>query len=290
MERLDERLRELQHEQIETRNQSIKTDNALTTLAGEIRTITRRQDAYERRLYINSAAAYALFALLSFAGLFAFFRASAQRAAVDHELVDAEKAQLLSNIDDLEDELARRREAEREAYDFYELLASGRRGEVVERFPSVQGRLVDRATIELFRREVESMRVDLARESYEVGTQHFEDERYQETRDALTRSLGYVEVAPYSPDLYFRLGEALYELDDHAGALRYLSLAAEYGELPRQQALRAAFHRAESLRRLERFPEALEAYQLFIRRFDGHYWVGTARARAEAIEDRLAEP
>lgn len=290
MERLDERLRELQQEQIETRNQSIKTDNSLKNLASEIRQITRRQDAYERRLYINSAAAYALFALLSFAGLFLFFRASAQRAAVDQELVAVEQERLAERIATLEGELERRREAEREAYDFYELLASGRRGEVVERFPTVQGRLVDRATIELFRREVERMRHELARESYEAGTQHYEDERYQEARDALTRSLGYVEVAAYTPDLYYRLGESLFELDDDAGALRYLSLALDSNELTRQQALRATFHRADALRSLERYPEALEGYQHFARRFDGHYWAATARARAEAIEDRLAEP
>ncbi len=285
-DRMDELLRELHGEQIGTRNQTIKTDNALRNLGSEIKTIARRQEAYERRLSLNSGVAYALFAVLTFMGLLFFFRASLARQELDQALVQQERETLETRIASLETDLERRRESERSAYEFYELLASGRRDEVIERFPAVQGRLLDRATIELFRREVDRMRHDLARETYEHGVHHYENELWQDARDAFTRSQAYVDATPYSPDLHMRLGESLYQLNDDSGAIRFFDLALASDELTRQQEIIATFHRAESLRRLDRGTEAAEAYRRFARRFDGHYWARTARQRAETLEER----
>lgn len=288
MDRVEELLRNLEQEVIEARNQTIKTDNSLRNLVGDIKAISRRQEAYESRLTLNSIGAYVLFALLTFAGLLLFFKASVARAQLDRELVAQQQTELESRIADLEAEKERRREAETQAYEFYELLVSGRRDEVVERFPSVQGRLVDRATIELFRREVDRIRHDLASESYELGTQRYENGQWQEARDALLRSIAFVEVAPYSPDLNFRLGQSLFELDDFAGAVRYYDLAIAANTLGRNDQIVATFRRAEALRRLERFADAIEGYRLFLRRFDGHSWAPAARERIASIERRLA--
>ena len=290
MDRVDDLLRELHTEIIETRTQAIKTDNAVRNLGGELKAIARRQEAYERRLTVNSSVAYVLFAVLSFLGLLLFFRASIARTELDEALVAQETEALEGEIGALAADLERRRESERAAYDFYELLASGRRDEVVERFPTVQGRLLDRATIELFRREVDRIRLELASETYQAGMQHFENEQWQDARDALTRSQAYVDTTAYAADLHYRLGESLYQLGDDAGAVRYFDLALPTGELTRQQQIVAAFHRAESLRRLDRAPEAAEAYRSFARRFDSHYWAATARARASALEERLETP
>lgn len=287
MDRVEELLRELHQEQLETRAQVIRTDNAVKNLGGEIRTISRKQEQYERRIVINSVGSYALFALLAFAGLFLFFRASIARTGVDESLVEQERITFEERLSTLEAELERRRASEREAYDFYELLASGRRNEVVERFPTVQGRLIDRATIELFRREVDRIRHDLARENYDLGTQGYDNEQWQEARDAFTRSQAYVELTPYSADLHYRLGESLYQLNDDAGAIRYFDLALATGDLSRPQQLVGYFHRAESLRRVERYQEAIDAYRAFARRFDDHYWAPTARSRVTSIERRL---
>lgn len=279
--------RQLEHELIETRNVTIKTDNSLRNLASDIKTIARRQEAYERRMLINSAAAYLLFAALSFAGLLVFFRASIERAELDHDLAEQRRSELQQQVADLEGEIERRQQSEREAYEFYELLVSGRRDEVVERWPTIQGRLLDRATIELFRREVDAIRHDLADEAWEVGQTHFGAERWEEARDAFTRSVAYVEIAPYTPDLHFMLAEALYQLDDYVPAVRYYDLAIGADEMTRNEAVLALFHRAESLQRTDREAEALEAYRLFVRRYDSHYWASTARQRIERLAERV---
>lgn len=287
MERVDELFRDLEQEVIETRNQTIKTDNSLRNLAGDIKAIAKRQEAYEGRIVVNSVAAYVIFAALAFLGLFLFFKASISRAQLDRELVTQQQVAQEDRVGELEAEMERRREAENEAYEFFELLASGRRDEVVERFPTVQGRLIDRATIELFRREVDRIRHELAAEAFALGQQHFENERWQEARDILTRSMGYVELAHYSPELHYMLAESLFELDDYAGAIRYYDLAIEADALGRTPSIIATFHRAEALRRVDRYHEAVEAYRYFLRRYETHSWAGAARDRIASVQRHL---
>jgi TolA-binding protein len=288
VERLEEVLREVHREVIETRGATIKTDNAVRNLAGELKQIATRQDGYERRATVNSVAAYILFAVVAFAGLLLFFRAALSRAELDHQLVDQQRTALETRMADLESELERRRESERAAYEFYELLMSGRGVDVVERWSVVQGRLTDRATIELFRLEVDRLRHQLAREAYELGLQNARNQLWEVARDSFTRSISYVDVAPYSPSLYFHLGEALYNLDDYASAIRYYDLTIADGSMDRPQAILAYFHRAECLQRTDRTLEAIEAYRLFARRYDDHHWAGTARSRIERLEERAA--
>lgn len=288
MDRLDERLRELETEVIETRNVTIKSDNSLRNLSTEIRQIIRRQELWERRTLVNSAVAYILFAALSFGGLWFFFQASASRNAVDQALVDAGRRGLETRIQELEAELERRRQSEREAYDFVTLLVSGREDEVVERWPAVQGRLVDRATIELFRREVDRIRHHVAREAYESGRALMARDAWEPARDAFTRSLAWVDRAPYTVELHAQLGLALFQLADYAGAVRYIDEAIDGGTLARADLILVMFRRAEALTRLEREQEGMDAYRAFVRRFPEHSWANTARSRIQRYEQRVS--
>jgi tetratricopeptide (TPR) repeat protein len=279
MDRLDELLTNLNREVIEARNATIKAENSLKNLAGDIRQVSRRHEHLERRIWIGSIGAYVLFATLSFAGALLFFRAALGTRGLERELVARDTAELQTRVEALENELERVRTSEREAWTFYELLASDRRTEVLERWPNVQGRLVDRTTIELFRREIEGLRHDLAREAFDVGLRAARAEQWTDARDAFARSVAYVETAPYSPTLHFHLAEALYHLAEHSAATRYYDLAIESGVLTRQESILALFHRAEALQRAGREAEAVEAYRAFERRFGDHYWAATARDR-----------
>ncbi len=287
MDRIDEIVRELNQELIETRNLTIKTDNSVRNLAGDVKQIIRAQESFERRMVLNSVGAYVLFAVLSFAGLFLVFRASSTRARVDKQLYEERESAFVLRVEELEADLDRRRTAEGEAYDFYELLVAGHREEVVERFAEVQGQIVDRATIELFRREVDRIRQELGSEAYTLGMQKMADSRWQEARDAFQRSIAYIEFASFSPQLHFSLAECLFNLDDHIGAVRYYNAAIESGNLGRADQVLAYFHRAEALQETGRMREALEAYRVFSNRFSNHPWSASADARAARILMRL---
>lgn len=288
MERLEEVLRELNQEMIETRNLTIKTDNSIRNLAGEIRELSKEQDNFKRRTVVNSVAAYVLFALLSFGGLFLFFRASMSQKSAEKQLAAESGRSLEGRVVSLEEELERRQAAERTAYEFYQLLANGSKQEVVERFPEVQGSLIDRATVELFRREVDRIRQELANEAYSEGTRAFDDERWEQARDSLLSSLSYQEFAPYTPELHYQLGESLFRIEDHAAAARYFNLAIESNQLARDREAIAYYHRAESLRNLGRDREALGAFRAFVQHFPSHPWRSAADARASMLANRVS--
>ena len=287
MDRIDARLRELQQEQIETRNLTIKSDHAVRTLAGEIRELTRMQEEFQRRTVWSSAAAYVLFTVLLGGGLFLFFQATSNRDRLDDAFVEEQMSQLEGRIRELEDQLERRKEAEQEAWSFFELLEQGAREEVVERFPNLQGRLMDRASVELFRREVERFRQQLAADAWAEGMSAYHANRWADARDAFQRSRNYSEFTSYTAQLNYYLGDALFQLGDFTGAVRYYNVALASGDLTRDVEPLAIYRLGEALRSLGRDREAMDAYTTFIQRFPNHPWKSASETRAAALRGRL---
>lgn len=287
MDRIDARLRELNQELIETRNLTIKTDHAVRNLAGDMRELTRMQETFQKRTLWSSGTAYVLFTVLAVGGLFLFFRAATSSSSADEQVVQDQFRQFERRIEELEQEVERRRDSEKEAWGFYELLERGSSEEVVERFPSVQSRLVDRASIELFRREVDRIRQQLATDAFAEGMRAYSASRWQDARESFQRSLNYREFAPYTPELNYHLGDALFHLNDHATAVRYYNTAIASGELSRDLEPLATYRLGESLRAMGRDREALEVYKSFQQRFPSHPWKSAAETRASALSQRL---
>src|SRR5262249_61825553 len=69
MHEIDEELREIKREIIESRGLVIKTNNLTNALSADIKSIAKRQQTYERRLSWNSATAYIVFVVVVFAAL-----------------------------------------------------------------------------------------------------------------------------------------------------------------------------------------------------------------------------
>src|SRR5947209_15772273 len=59
---------EIRREVIESRNLVIKTDNLLKNLHAEVKMVGKRQEDFQKRQFLSSAVAYALFAAIAIAG------------------------------------------------------------------------------------------------------------------------------------------------------------------------------------------------------------------------------
>lgn len=289
MDRIDLRLRELQQELIETRNLTIKTDHAVRSLAGEMRELTRSQEAVQKRTVWSSATAYILFTVLAVGGLFLFFRVSTARAKAETQLVQEQVTQFETRIDELQQELELRNKAEKEAWGFYELLQSGSDEEIVERFAKTKSRIVDRTSIELFQGEVDRRRQSLAADAYAEGMRAYSSKSWAEARSSFERALNYQEFAPYTPELNYYLADALFQLNEHTGASRRYNIAIASGELSSDLQSRGTYRLGESLRALGRDREALEVYKSFIQHFSSHSWRASAERRVESLERKLTD-
>src|SRR5215210_7732235 len=159
---VDEELREIKREIIESRGLVIKTNNLTNALSADIRSIAKRQQTYERRITWNSATSYVVFVLVVFAAL-----KLAMDARIDQLKGDGEHRQ--KEIARLNDELtrAREREKERETADergakLYELIRQGKRNDLIAQWESVKGQPFTKAEAAIFADAVERARNELA--------------------------------------------------------------------------------------------------------------------------------
>src|SRR6516164_9872270 len=120
---VDEELREIKREIIESRGLVIKTNNLTNALSADIKSIAKRQQTYERRISWNSAVAYVVFVVVVFAAL-----KLAWDARVDQ---------------------------------FYELVKQGKRVDLVEQWEAMKKEPLSKAEMAMFSDAVERARNDL---------------------------------------------------------------------------------------------------------------------------------
>ena len=75
MRDVDDEVRQIKKEIVESRGLIIKTNNLVNALGADIKSIAKRQAGYERRLNWNSGVAIAVIGVISFAGLKLYFDA-----------------------------------------------------------------------------------------------------------------------------------------------------------------------------------------------------------------------
>ena len=127
-------LEEIKREIVESRSLTIKTNNLVNALSADLKSIAKRQQSYERRIFFNSATAYVVTVAVMF-----FALKLAWDARVD--AVRAETRDQRQKLQQLQDELkdvqgreeARARTANR-AGAFYALVTQNKRKEIVEQF------------------------------------------------------------------------------------------------------------------------------------------------------------
>lgn len=281
MREVDEEIREIKKEIIESRGLIIKTNNLTNALAADIKSIAKRQAGYERRFNWNSWIAYVLFATLSFVGL---------KLASDARIreIEGESADLTAQVRELRGELAeetrraeRRARAEAAGASFYRLVRERRRTEAVERWPEVRREQLSRAEAAFFRDTVDSFQLDLSIEAYQNGLDLMRTGRYAEAAEAFQEAIRLREDASHIPAVKFELARALRQLDRHAEA-RVLAQQIVEQTIDRDLQDDALLLYARCSEDLNDIDEARSALRTFLRR-----WPRAAESRS--VRQHLAE-
>ena len=226
MRDVDDEVRQIKKEIVESRGLIIKTNNLVNALGADIKSITKRQAGYERRLNLNSWVAIAVIGVLSFAGLKLYF--DAQTAGLRADRAEAEEA-AESLTRDLEDEVQRssdRGVAAGKAAQYYELIRERKRAEVVRQYPAMSKEALSPAEAAMFRDVEQQFRQELSLEAYQKGLALAAAKKPE---DAIRRFEEAIELNPtgaYVPATKLNLALVLRKEKRPAEALTYAEQVA----------------------------------------------------------------
>lgn len=224
---VDEELREIKREIIESRGLVIKTNNLTNALSADIKSIAKRQQTYERRLSWNSATAYIVFVVVVFAALKLAWdarvdqiKAETDQRALDNDRLRKEQREVQRRDED-------RARAESRASQFYELVRASKRVEIVEQWEQLKKEPLTKAEAGMFADAVDRARNELAAQLYQQGVEKVRVQRWQEAASAFEESLRYKEDSAIAPSVRLGLANAYRHLSRQRDAIPILAALAE---------------------------------------------------------------
>src|SRR5258708_33042505 len=223
MHEVDDELRDIKREIIESRGLVIKTNNLTNALSADIKSIAKRQQGYERRLAWNSATAYVVFVVVVFAAL--KFAVDARVDAIDatSKHLRDENARMKQDLDDARQREAQRQAAELEAAKFYDLVKQGKRVDLIKGWDAMKGKPLTKAESQFLADAVDKARAEQSAAAYQQGLESARLQRWQEAAAAFEDSIKYQDTGPVSTPAKLALAAAYRKLrrqKDCIGVLR----------------------------------------------------------------------
>jgi TolA-binding protein len=271
MHEVDDELREIKREIIESRGLVIRTNNLTNALSADIKSIAKRQQGYERRLAWNSATAYVVFVVVVFAALKYMVDARVEAIEATGKHLRDESARMKQELDELKQREADRHAAELEAAKFYNLVREGKRVDIVKGWDAVKSKPLTKAESQLFADAVDKARVEQATLLYLQGLESSHLQRWQEAAGAFEEALHYDDAGAVAPQTKLELSGAYRKLHRQKDAIALLMQLAEPGvdkEVQDDALEQLAWCQTE----IESYNDAKNTWRTLLRRFpDSHF-------------------
>ncbi|HSQ65411.1 MAG TPA: tetratricopeptide repeat protein [Polyangiaceae bacterium] len=283
MHEVDDELRDIKREIIESRGLVIKTNNLTNALSADIKSIAKRQGIYERRLSWNSATAYIVFVLVVFVALKFAWDARVDAIRAETEQKTSENDRLRKEARETEKRDEDRARAEQKAALFYDLVRQGKRAEIVDGYEGIKKEPITKAEQAAFADAVERARNELAAQSYEAGLDKARVQRWQEAASAYEDSLKYKDSSTIAPHVRLALADAYRHLGrprDAIPILTQLSDASQDKEV-QDDALHLL---ALSQMDIEAWNEAKNTWRTLIHRFPDSHFTPEAKLQLASLQ------
>ena len=282
MRDIEDEVRDIKKEIVESRSLVIRTNNLVNSLAGDVKSIARRQNLYEKRLVWSSAAAYTLVAVASFLGLKMAY--DAREAGLRSRVVALRKTVARQKLE--QDEGRRRVDAraraERHAAEFYELVRTGKRAEAVAAYDVMTREPLSPVETSFFRDATERFRGELSLAAYQDGLRQRDAERWPDAARALETALRIKPDAPHASASRVALADVVRRLGRAREALTLVETALADGS-DREIADDAAYIATQCHMDLHETVAEREALAAFQRRFPGSRYMPLVRMRLAQI-------
>ena len=266
---VDDELRELKREVIESRGLVIKTNNLTNALSADLKSIAKRQAGYERRISWNSATAYAVFVLVVLLGLKILWDYRLENVKSE---TDGSKGEL-DTLRKQKVESERREEArgklEQRAQTLYELVRGNRRAEFLEQLDQTPREGLTKTEVQIFQDFAERFRNELALERYSAGLDHARVARWQEAAGAFEEALRIKPDAATAPATRLALAQAYRKLARQRDAIPILQALSD-GAIDHDIQAVATWELAQAEVEIQAWNDAKTTLRAFIKKFPDH--------------------
>jgi TolA-binding protein len=276
-------LEEIKREIVESRSLSIKTNNLINALSADLKSIAKRQQGYERRVFVNSATAYAvtIAVILLFVKLAWDVRLETVR---DESRESRERVgQLEKELKSLQGREEARARLSRRAAEFYQLITLNKRRELIDGFSEIAKLDLTPTERSVFEAAVERARNELSLIAYQNGRDHARMGRYHEAQQALRESLKYKSDAAHSPQANLELARSLVKLGLHREAIPILMQLSEVSsdkDVMDEATLSLALAQLD----IQAWNDAKGTLRAFLRRFPSSPHILEAKAKLAQVQ------
>jgi TolA-binding protein len=271
MHEVDDELREIKREIIESRGLVIRTNNLTNALSADIKSIAKRQQGYERRIAWNSATAYVVFVVVVFAAL--KFAVDARVDALDatSKHLKDEYARMKQDLDEIRQREAERQAAEIEAAKYYDLVRQGKRVDLIKGWDSMRTKPLTKAEAQFLADAVDKARSEQASTLYLQGLDSSRLQRWQEASGAFEESLRYSDSGAVAPQAKLELATAYRKLRRQKDAIAILAPLSE-SSVDKDIQDDALEQLAWCDTEIESYNDAKNAWRTLLRKFpDSHF-------------------
>jgi TolA-binding protein len=270
MHEVEDELREIKREIIESRGLVIKTNNLTNALSADIKSIAKRQQGYERRFAWNSAVAYVAFVVVLLVVVKFVVDARIDAIGAEARHLRDDNARMKQELDDLRQGEDERRAAELEAAKFTDLVKQGKRVELIHGWEAMKTKALTKTEAVFLTEAVQKARSEQASMLYLQGLESARLQRWQEAAGAFEESLRFEENGAVSQQSRLQLAAAYRKLHRQKDAIALLEPLSESGDKEAQAD--ALEQLAWSQTEIEAYNDSKNTWRTLLRRFpDSHY-------------------
>jgi TolA-binding protein len=283
MHEVDDELGEIKREIIESRALVIRTNNLTNALSADIKSIAKRQQTYEGRLFWNSATAYVVFVVVVFVALKFMVDARVDAIEATSKHLRDDSARMKQELDEVRQREAEHQAAELEAAKFYDLVKQGKRVDLIRGWDAMKTKPLTKAESQFLADAVDKARGEQASVAYLGGLDSVRLQRWQEAAAAFEESLKYEDAGPVSGQAKLELAVAYRKLrrqKDCIAVLAPLSESSTDKEIQDDALEQLAFCQTE----IEAYNDAKTTWRTLLRKFPDSHFAPEAKLALQSLQ------
>ena len=276
-------LEEIKREIVESRSLTIKTNNLVNALSADLKSIAKRQQNYERRIFFNSATAYVVVVAVLMILTKVAIDAQVESVRAQGKGTRDKLAGLEKDLESVQGHDEARIRASRQAAEFYDIIRKNKRREIVSKFPEIAKLPLTKTERALFESEAKRAKNELSLIAYQEGLEHIRTGRWHEAEQALRDSLAFESGASHSPQASYQLSRALRSLGKQREAIPILMKLSE-ASADKEVMDEATLLLAQAQEDIQAWNDAKNTLRSFIRRFPRSPHAHEARMKLAEIQ------